>query len=1421
LKTIYKILITVIIILIIAVSCIPLILGPLVKSKISKFSNGGITFEYSDSHTNIFTKTISFDSVTFLFNNVYYDSASAILLKKLSFNTFSMENLSLAELLFNNRLKFHKLIMDTPVLWLGKDNTIYKKEMSSHLTLLKMLAKTSESKSAKFHFHIDEFEIKKGAFTYKDKNKREINIKNLSLLVTDLQESNFTANEDDLDRLFDFKARLELTGVENISDNYYKTNVEKLIIDSRLQKLTIEGINLTPLKMPDTADPVMYRLSNGNLYVEGVNFKDILMHKDFYLKNIEIKNASVTELRVSNKNSVPDSYGNKPDTLKLFTLFSKYNIGSVSLYNFKFTSVTGLDTSRKVKIGNLKVENIKFDSTTFSEVTKNDLIQGLKVSSQSVYVKSSEPEVEVSYDSIEYSGKNSTIHIGNFIFRATCSPADADTIARCNIKIGSAIFNNLTPEALFSNEGKPLSVHIKNWTANIKNPSKIKFAKKSDTSFKLSEKLNFDIVDLKNGDIKIVKADSAVLNINNFNFSTTGMTIFTDRSKYSKILDYKEIKSGFDKLDFMPDKEISLNVSNLRITNTGLDISGINFITDKKDNTKISFNEFGITGFDIRKVVNKKEFTAKSISLRQPEIFHTARSVSKRSKKDSLNFEMLRQKGAVKIKKYLTKVNIGDLSLTKGIIGFEQPENSTSFKSDFSLQLEKIKFDKNDVRLKDELSVGSVRLLFRQANFNSEKYSMKYDSVIIDTRQDKISFINALLLSKNNSNNPYDNKSRIHAVIPEIDITGPDFNAYLYHPMSFKTMTIDNPTINLHINNKKKKRKKSKALTADIPFSFFKDYIRLNNAKISISVASEKDTTDIKVKNISATWFENVPKSKNNVYFTAHEQMHKADVTISGFSLTNSKTKITINKVEHRVNGTKILVKGYEQSSYRRKSKGRELTNNVIVPEILIDHPVLHKRMGRLANIDLITVETPQVDINLYQQEEKTTVAKHLNFKDTTLKPVFNFLSHFTIATTKIGNLHFQYITKDKNKKPLDITRMSVVIKGINIDSSMFSSHKSIIDDMDITFNTREMITKDSMYLIKSNNIIYSYKENRLILDSIYLLPRFGRNEFFKSAVYQTDRISLQGKKVFIDGIDFESILTDRIYHFDKITAEAIKMSDHRDKRYERKPGDYKLMPQDALKNLPVKITVDSLYVKDSYILYGEYVDESKLPGEVYFDNFNLRISNISNVEKVIEDNPRMDIKLSTKLMNDANMNLDITFILNDPKDYFIYSGHLNNFDLTKMNSMTENLFGLTIKSGKGTLDINGIQGNNEVAQGELFFKYKNLKLALYNRNKAKEVTGILSPFVSFVVNDIKLRSNNPKTLGKPKIGEVYFERDTKKSILNYIWKSTMSGLLTTVGISNKQQKEAMKKERKSLRNDEKLNKEFEKSLKDIEIKNH
>jgi hypothetical protein len=44
--------------------------------------------------------------------------------------------------------------------------------------------------------------------------------------------------------------------------------------------------------------------------------------------------------------------------------------------------------------------------------------------------------------------------------------------------------------------------------------------------------------------------------------------------------------------------------------------------------------------------------------------------------------------------------------------------------------------------------------------------------------------------------------------------------------------------------------------------------------------------------------------------------------------------------------------------------------------------------------------------------------------------------------------------------------------------------------------------------------------------------------------------------------------------------------------------------------------------------------------------------------------------------------------------------------------------------------------------------------------------------------------------------GTIYFKRDKSKGIINFLWKSTLSGLKSTMGFNSKAQKEIIKHEK-------------------------
>jgi hypothetical protein len=62
---------------------------------------------------------------------------------------------------------------------------------------------------------------------------------------------------------------------------------------------------------------------------------------------------------------------------------------------------------------------------------------------------------------------------------------------------------------------------------------------------------------------------------------------------------------------------------------------------------------------------------------------------------------------------------------------------------------------------------------------------------------------------------------------------------------------------------------------------------------------------------------------------------------------------------------------------------------------------------------------------------------------------------------------------------------------------------------------------------------------------------------------------------------------------------------------------------------------------------------------------------------------------------------------------------------------------------------------------------------------------------------NLLIAKNNPDDGGKMRQGIIYFERDTTKGFVNFIWKSVLSGIKSSVGVNSKTQKEMLKQHKK------------------------
>jgi hypothetical protein len=151
---------------------------------------------------------------------------------------------------------------------------------------------------------------------------------------------------------------------------------------------------------------------------------------------------------------------------------------------------------------------------------------------------------------------------------------------------------------------------------------------------------------------------------------------------------------------------------------------------------------------------------------------------------------------------------------------------------------------------------------------------------------------------------------------------------------------------------------------------------------------------------------------------------------------------------------------------------------------------------------------------------------------------------------------------------------------------------------------------------------------------------------------------------------------------------------------------------------------------------------------------------------------------------------------LGEKKDAFTFSAQLSGIDLKLLNPMVTRLAPAEITSGTLTkLIIPPVHADNDVAVGKMEMYYNDLTVKMSSQ-KESTWNKIKSGTITFVANTY-VKNDNPHKNGTFTEGMIFFRRDQHKSIFNFLWKSTFSGIKSTIGINKAEQKELKKAAKK------------------------
>ena len=337
--------------------------------------------------------------------------------------------------------------------------------------------------------------------------------------------------------------------------------------------------------------------------------------------------------------------------------------------------------------------------------------------------------------------------------------------------------------------------------------------------------------------------------------------------------------------------------------------------------------------------------------------------------------------------------------------------------------------------------------------------------------------------------------------------------------------------------------------------------------------------------------------------------------------------------------------------------------------------------------------------------------------------------------------------------------------KGNKINWKKLISHASVKDGM-LAFHNKN-------FNASATNLRWNGSSQSFHSGDFFMTPTRSVEDAFAKAKWQADYMTIKGKSIDLHGVQFNQQPNDSTFEIKKIIVNQVAINTTRDKRMPFQHGIEKLMPTGLLNSIKFPFHIDSLFLQESAVTVNEISAITKKEGMIPLEELNAVITNIKNRPT---ENDSLYIGASAKLLNNYIDHVQYKESYADSLSSFTLQFHASPMILTTFNPATAPLAAVRVNSGNSdTLYANWV-GNKYAAIGKMNFRYNGLSVQLLDKDEPAKKKFLLS-IENFLANSIILHKNNTKE------SIVFFERDREKFVFNYWVKTSLSGLLSSIGI--------------------------------------
>lgn len=291
-------------------------------------------------------------------------------------------------------------------------------------------------------------------------------------------------------------------------------------------------------------------------------------------------------------------------------------------------------------------------------------------------------------------------------------------------------------------------------------------------------------------------------------------------------------------------------------------------------------------------------------------------------------------------------------------------------------------------------------------------------------------------------------------------------------------------------------------------------------------------------------------------------------------------------------------------------------------------------------------------------------------------------------------------------------------------------------------------------------------RDSLTVLENLEIKSPYEKLEFSSHIPFEKAWLDLMIPKVELTHFGMDHARDSLEFSAESIRLMNAQLDIYKDNRLPDYPN-FKPLYSRLIRELPIKISVDSTHIIDTDIKFQLQTKEEPPPGMIYFEKINAHIAHLNNTGSY----PPTSVLAQTQFMGDAKFEMTWSFNSRSPNDEFEISGILYRLKDEDINHFVTPALNIATEGAINKLAFN-YNGNNHIARGDMYVDYDALRIHLLKKDgtsRHRWISGILN----FILRN--------KLDGAVEEKNLTVERIQTKSFWHYLWAMVREGTLETI----------------------------------------